>query len=390
MPSETVVNNYASYDVTFARGQGATLFDENGKRYIDFLAGIAVNTLGHGFPALVEAISKQAEKQIHVCNYFLSDTGVKYAQKLLSVTGYSGVYFANSGAEANEAAIKLARKYGWLHRKGRERNVIYTLENSFHGRTLASLSATGQDKFHPEYFAPYVEGFKTIKASDFGALESAFDETTAALLIECVQGEGGVNLIDEEWAFQAATAARKAGALVMADEVQTGFGRTGTLFASEQMRIDPDVISFAKGCAGGVPMGGIIFKGKAAGVFKAGDHQSTFAGNPLACSAALVVLEELTKPGFLKSVASKGEYIRSKVLSWQLPLIKEVRGKGLMIGLDIDQNTSAHDLQTLLLKNGLCLSAAGKNTLRIIPPLTITEQEIEEGLSILHDTLTSL
>ncbi len=386
MGSKKVVNNYGSFDVTFVKGKGSTCWDINGKKYIDFLAGIAVNCLGHNFKPLVKAVSKQAKKQIHICNYFVSDVGVQFADELLKATGFSGVYFGNSGGEGNEAAIKLARKYGFLN-GGAKRHVIYTLESSFHGRTMATLTATGQDKFHPDYFAPYVEGFKTIKPNDWEAIKTAFDDTTAALLIECVQGEGGVNLIDPEWAKAAAKAARDAGAIVMADEVQTGFGRTGALLASDELGFEPDVVSFAKGVAGGVPMGGILFRGKAAGVFKAGDHQSTFAGNPLACAAGLVVLHELQKPGFLDSVKEKGEYIRKEIASWNSPVTGEIRGKGLMIGVDIVKPNSALAIEKELLEAGLLTSTAGENTLRMVPPLNISYKEIDEGLKILKSVL---
>lgn len=386
MGSKNVVNNYGSFDVTFVKGKGSTCWDINGKKYIDFLAGIAVNCLGHNFKPLVKAISKQAKKQIHICNYFVSDVGVQFADELLKATGFSGVYFGNSGGEGNEAAIKLARKYGFLN-GGAKRHVIYTLESSFHGRTMATLTATGQEKFHPDYFAPYVEGFKTIKPNDWEAIKTAFDDTTAALLIECVQGEGGVNLIDPEWAKAAAKAARDAGAIVMADEVQTGFGRTGALLASDELGFEPDVVSFAKGVAGGVPMGGILFRGKAAGVFKAGDHQSTFAGNPLACAAGLVVLHELQKPGFLDSVKEKGEYIRKEIASWNSPVTGEIRGKGLMIGVDIVKPNSALAIEKELLEAGLLTSTAGENTLRMVPPLNISYKEIDEGLKILKSVL---
>ena len=255
---------------------------------------------------------------------------------------------------------------------------------------MATLTATGQEKFHPAYFAPYVEGFKTIKANDWDAIKTAFDDTTAALLIECVQGEGGVNLVDPAWAQAAAEAARKAGAIVMADEVQTGFGRTGSLLASDELGFKPEVVSFAKGVAGGLPMGGILFRGKANDVFKAGDHQSTFAGNPLACAAGLVVLHELQKPGFLESVKEKGEYMRKEIASWKSPNTGDVRGKGLMIGVDIENGKSALELEKKLLANGLLTSTAGKNTLRIVPPLNISKEEIDEGLSILKKTLETL
>ena len=389
MGSKTVVNNYGSFDVVLTHGQGSTMWDSNGKKYIDFLAGIAVNSLGTNYKPLVDAVKAQAEKEIHICNYFMSDTGVQFAKELLEATGFEGVYFGNSGGEGNEAAIKLARKYGYLN-GGEKRHVIYTLKNSFHGRTMATLTATGQDKFHPAYFAPYVEGFKTIEANDWEAIKTAFDDTTAALLIECVQGEGGVNIVDAEWAKAAAEAARKAGAIVMADEVQTGFGRTGTLLASDALGFKPEVVSFAKGVAGGLPMGGILFRGKANDVFKAGDHQSTFAGNPLACAAGLVVLHELQKDGFLQSVVEKGEYMRNQIASWKNPNVGEIRGKGLMIGVDIVEGKSALELEKKLLANGLLTSTAGKNTLRLVPPLNISMEEIDEGLNILKSTLENL
>lgn len=379
-----VVNNYGSFDVTFRKGKGSVLTDVNGKKYIDFLAGIAVNCLGHNYKPIVKAVSRQAKKQIHISNYYVSDIGLKYADALLNATGFEGIYFGNSGAEANEAAIKLARKYGMLN-GGERRKTIVTLEKSFHGRTLATLTATGQDRFHPADFAPYPEGFKTIKANDYDALKTAFDDTTAALMIECVQGEGGVNLVDAAWAQAAAEAARKAGAIVIADEVQTGMGRTGSLLASEQLMFNPEIVTLAKGIAGGVPMGACLFRGKANGVFKAGDHQSTFGGNPLACSAAYAVIKTLTAPDFLANVTRKGEYMRKTIKDWNLPCIKDVRGLGLMIGIDVTQN--AVEIETKCLEAGLLFSTAGQNTLRLVPPLNISRKNIDKGLLILKEVL---
>ena len=384
MGSNIIANNYGSFDVTFKSGKGATLTDVNGKKYIDFLAGIAVNCLGHNYGPLVKAISKQASKEIHVCNYFTSDVGNAYAQELLNATGFDGVYFGNSGCEANEAAIKLARKYGFLN-GGAKRKTIVTLKNSFHGRTLATLTATGQDKFHPEDFAPYPDGFKTIEANNWEALRTAFDSSTAAFMVECVQGEGGVNLVDPKWVQAAANEARRAGAIVIADEVQTGMGRTGSLLASEQLQFNPEVVSLAKGIAGGVPMGAILFRGKANGVFKAGDHQSTFGGNPLACAAARVVLKTLKSPDFLAKVTSKGEYIRSVIKSWSIPIIQDIRGLGLMIGVQVDKDPVA--IEKSCLEKGLLFSTAGTNTLRFVPPLNISKKEIDQGLEILKPVL---
>ena len=384
MGSKTVVNNYGSFDITFKCGKGSVLTDTNGKKYIDFLAGIAVNALGHGYKPLVRAIQKQAAKQMHVCNYFFNDTGVAYARELLNATGFDGVYFCNSGAEANEAAIKLARKYGQMN-GGSSRKTIVTLEHSFHGRTLATLTATGQDKFHPDCFAPYPQGFKTIKANDYNALKTAFDDTTAAFMLECVQGEGGVILVDPKWARDAAQAARDAGAIVIADEVQTGMGRTGSLLASEQLQFNPEVVTLAKAIAGGIPMGACLFRKKADGVFAAGDHQSTFGGNPLACAAARVVLKTLTSPDFLAHVTRKGEYMRETIRSWNLPCVTEVRGLGLMTGVQVTKDPV--QIEQECLKQGLLFSTAGQDTLRLVPPLNISKGTITKGLNILHDVL---
>lgn len=383
-----IVNNYGSFDVTFVKGNGSTMWDKNGKKYIDFIAGIGVNCVGHNYKPLVKAVSRQAKKQIHISNYFFSDIGLEFAEKLLKTTGFEHGYFGNSGAEANEAAIKLARKYGQLN-GGDKRKTIVTLESSFHGRTLATLTATGQDKFHPDCFAPYPEGFKTIKANDFDSLKNAFDDTTAALFMECIQGEGGVNLLNTEWAKAAADAARAAGAIVMCDEVQTGIGRTGTFLASDWLGINPEVVTLAKGIAGGVPMGACLFRGKAAEVFAAGDHQSTFAGNPLACAAGNVVIDTVSEPAFLDRVNHAGDYIRGKIASWNLPIVKDVRGKGLMIGTQIDSSVKPFDIEVKCLEKGLCTTTAGADVVRFLPPLTISDKEIEEGLAIYKSVLES-
>lgn len=381
-----IVNNYGSFDVVFVKSKGSTMWDNNGKKYIDFIAGIGVNCLGHNYKPLVKAISSQAKRQIHISNYYFSDVGLCFADELLAVTGFERGYFGNSGAEANEAAIKLARKYGQLN-GGSKRKTIVTLESSFHGRTLATLTATGQDRFHPDSFAPYPEGFKTIKPNDFESLKTAFDDTTAALFIECIQGEGGVNLIDPQWAKAAAKAARDAGAIVMADEVQTGIGRTGTFLASDWLGFEPEVVTLAKGIAGGIPMGACLFRGKAAEVFVAGDHQSTFAGNPLACAAGCVVAETVSDLGFLDRVNNAGDYIRGKISSWNMPIVKDVRGRGLMVGTQIESSINPFDIEVRCLEKGLCVTTAGSDVIRFLPPLNISDKEIEEGLKIFKEVL---
>lgn len=379
-----IANNYGSLQAVFSHGQGALLFDREGRRYIDFTAGIGVNCLGHNHPALVQALRDQAAKQIHISNYYNSDVGLAYADELLAAAHMDGVFFCNSGAEANEAAIKLARKYGWLlNGKKPGRQTIVSLRQSFHGRTLASLAATGQDKFHPAALGPYPEGFACIDCGDYDSLKTAFD-SSAALLIETVQGEGGVNLVDPDWARAAAEAARNCGALVIVDEVQTGMGRTGSLFACEQLGIEPDVITLAKGIAGGVPMGACLFRGRA-DVFEAGDHQSTFGGNPLACACARAVLKELTQSGFFERVNVVGNRIRQTIEGWGLPSVSHVRGRGLMIGMDIAGD--APSVQRACLEAGLCISTAGAHILRLLPPLIISDGEACEGLSILKSIL---
>lgn len=385
MGNKQILNNYGSFDVTFVKGQGSILTDVNGKKYVDFLAGIAVNCLGHNYKPLVKAVAKQAKKQIHICNYFTSDIGNEYAAKLLKATGFEGVFFGNSGAEANECAIKLARKYGWLN-GGEKRRTIITLKKSFHGRPLTTLTATGQEKFHPECFGPYVEGFKYLEPNDWDGLKTAFDDTVAAVMFEPVQCEGGVLPLDKEWAKACAKAARDAGAIVICDEVQTGMGRCGSLLCSDIYGVEPEVVTLAKAIAGGVPMGACMWRGKG-NVFAAGDHQSTFGGNPLACAGANVVLDELTKPGFMDAVNEKGNYIRETIKSWNLPCVVEVRGMGLVIGVQVKSNPLEYEKACLA--KGLLFSTAGDDVLRFVPPLNISKKEIEAGLAILKEVLSA-
>lgn len=383
MGSKYVLNNYGSFDVVLKSGKGSVCTDINGKKYIDFLSGIAVNCLGHNYGPLVDAIAQQAKKQIHISNYYMSDIGVEYANALLRATGFDGVFFGNSGAEANEAAIKLARKYGY-EKSGAKRRTIVSLKKSFHGRTMNTLTATGQDRFHPECFGPYPEGFKYIEPNDFKAIKTAFDDTTAAFMVECVQCEGGVIPLDPEWVRAAAEAARKAGAIVIADEVQTGMGRTGSLLANEQFQFNPEVVTLAKGIAGGVPMGACLYRGNA-NVFKAGDHQSTFGGNPLACAAANVVLKTLTSPDFLANVTEKGEYMRKQIESWNIPIIKEIRGLGLITGVQV--TVDPVEIEKKCLEKGLMFCTAGSDVLRFLPPLNIPKKNIDQGLAILRSVL---
>jgi len=393
------MNTYHRLPVTFASGEGSWLYDINGKKYLDFTSGIAVNILGHNYPPLVRAVSEQAAKIFHVSNYYLSDVSASFAEQLVQATehvGIKNVFLANSGAEANEGACKLARKYSLL-KYGSGRHTIVTLKGSFHGRTITTLAATGQDKFHKD-FGPFTEGFVHIAGGDIEALEKALDsKTVAGLLIEAVQGESGIVPQSQEFIAKAATLCEERDILLMFDEIQCGLGRTGKFLALEHYNdqngnvINPDIVTLAKGLAGGIPAGAVLAGGKACNVFSEGDHGSTFGGNPIAAAAGLVVLKTVNNPEFLADIIHKGEIITNALKEHHK--VKEVRGKGLMIGFDIEGGS------WLLLKagiaradnvknqNGLLLLSAGPNTLRLLPPYTILDSEIDQGLAILSELL---
>jgi acetylornithine/N-succinyldiaminopimelate aminotransferase len=388
--------------VVFARGEGSWLFGVDGKKYLDFTAGIAVNCLGHNYPPLVRAIAQQAAKIIHTGNYFQSDISVAFAQRLVDACasgGMKNVFLANSGAEANEGACKIARKYS-LKKYGPGRHTIVTLRGSFHGRTITTLSATGQDKFHKD-FGPFTEGFAYIPGGDIEALDRALDKkTVAGLLIEAVQGESGIVPQSAEFIEAASRLCAERDILLMFDEIQCGLGRTGTFLAFEQYRsggvpVKADIVTLAKGLAGGIPAGAVLAGEKAAGVFSQGDHGSTFGGNPVAAAAGLVVLETVDTPDFLGQISRKGEKMLAAIRAWNHPAIKEVRGRGLMLGIDITVEAwpllEAAIARSRPEKNqcGLLMLSAGSNTLRLLPPYTISDDEIQQGLAIIRELLDS-
>ena len=395
------MNTYHRLPVTFARGEGSWLIDINGKKYLDFSSGISVNLLGHNYPPLVRAVSEQAAKYIHVCNYYSSDVTAAFAEKLVETcapAGMKNVFLANSGAEANEGACKLARKYSLL-KYGPGRHTIVTLKGSFHGRTITTLSATGQDKFHKD-FGPFTEGFVHIQGGDIQALDSALDaKTTAGLLIEAVQGESGIVPQSQEFIEAAARLCAERDILLIFDEIQCGLGRTGTFLALEQYRdacgspIKADIITLAKGIAGGIPAGAVLGGEKTCDVFKVGDHGSTFGGNPVAAAAGLVVLKTVNNPDFLAEITRKGDILLAAIR--KQPKVKEVRGKGLIIGFDIEGNAwsvlEAAIARADLAKNqcGLLMLTSGMNTLRLLPPYTLTDSEIEQGLAIISELLNA-
>ncbi len=376
------MDTYKRTPLVFTHGRGARLFDAGGKSWVDFSSGIGVNILGHANPSLVAAISEQAGKMIHISNYYQSDTALALAGELCRSAGCDRVFFGNSGAEANEGAIKIARKYG--SHADSEKNVVVTLRGSFHGRTIATLTATGQDKFHVN-FGPFPAGFRYVQPDDIAALDTALDGRTCAFMFEGIQGEGGVVPLDGAYIREAARLCRERNILLIADEIQAGMGRTGKLFCYEHFGVLPDLVTVAKGLGGGVPIGAVLARGAAATVFVPGDHGSTFGGNPLSTAAARVVMAALNSPGFMDAVTAKGARIMDAVRSWNHPLVKVVRGKGLMIGIAVSCKPA--DVMARCLANGLLALTAGEDTVRLLPPLVITDAEIDEGLSILRASL---
>ena len=366
--------------VMFERGLGTELWDVDGKRYLDFLCGIAVTSLGHSNPVVTAAIAEQAATLMHVSNFFANPVATETAVLVDMLLGGGGqVFFCNSGAEANEAAIKLARKFG-----GRGRHTVVSALGSFHGRTLATLAATGQPAKH-EPFQPMPEGFKHVVFNDINALDTAVDSSVAAVLLEVVQGEGGVIPASLEYMKYAEQICRERGVLLMIDEVQTGYGRTGTWFGFNHYEISPDVVIMAKAMGNGMPIGATWAKREIASVFKPGDHGSTFSGTAIATSAAKATITEMQRLNAPQMASEKGAFLTS--LLEKLPHVVSVRGRGLLLGVELAVGIDAKDVQLQLLKNGLVANAVTASALRLAPPLTVSEQEIREAVTILAQVL---
>lgn len=376
-----VMHSYGRYDLVMDKGEGRRAEDENGKEYIDFGSGIGTNSLGYCNEDWVNAICEQARKLQHTSNYYYTKVQAEFAKALCETAGYTDMFFGNSGAEANECAIKIARKYSF-DKYGKGRHNIITLVNSFHGRTLCTLSATGQDVFH-NYFFPFVEGFINVEANNIDDLRAKLDDTVCAVMFEYIQGEGGVMPLDKEFIDEIFRLCAEKDVLTIADEVQTGVGRTGKFLAGDHFGHKADLTTLAKGLAGGVPIGVCLSGEKCANVLTPGTHGSTFGGNPICCAGGLAVLNKLNSEGFLGEVAKKGEYIREKLL--QIPEVKSVSGMGLMIGIEL-KTKSAADVVKAALGEGLLLLTA-KTKVRLLPPLTITYEEIDKGLTILTELL---
>ena len=376
-----IMHTYGRYDVALKSGKGAVAYDENGKKYIDVSSGIGVNSLGYCNDGWVDAVTKQAGTIQHMSNYFYSEQSSNLAEKLCTLTGMSKVCFGNSGAEANECAIKIARKYSF-DKYGEGRNGIITLKNSFHGRTVTTLSATGQDVFH-NYFFPFTEGFSYVESGEMNALKNAVNKNTCAVMLELIQGEGGVNILDKDYVQSLVKFCNENDILVIVDEVQTGIGRTGKLFAFENYEILPDLVTVAKGLGGGLPIGLCMCGDKLKDVMSPSTHGTTFGANPVVCAGANYVLDTITADGFLDEVNKKGAYIEEKVS--KLENVKNVRRMGLMIGIELESG-NAHDIAVKCVENGLLIITA-KDLLRMLPPLVITYEEIDEALKILENTL---
>ncbi len=376
---------FARYKIVLDHGDGVYVYDTQGKKYLDYLGGIAVNVLGHAHPALVKAVADQAGKMIHCSNLYYTQVQADAAEKLVKLSGLGKVFFGNSGAEANEGAIKLARKYA--HNIDPEKSQIISANMSFHGRTIATLTATGQPHYH-EGFGPLPEGFDYVDYNDIEALESMMSEKTAAVMLETIQGEGGVHVPDKEYFHKVRALCDKYDALLILDEIQCGMGRTGKFFAYEQYGIKPDIVTLAKGLAGGVPIGAFIASDKVSSAFKAGDHGSTFGGNPLACAGANVVLDTIVNDGLLQHVEEVGAYLRKGLeeLKEAYPsLITEVRGMGLIQGMQLTK--PGRDIVNRCLDYGLIINCTVGTVLRFVPPLIIEKQHVDELISVLKKVL---
>lgn len=380
-----VMNTYGRYPLTLVKGSGTRVWDSDGNVYLDFVAGIAVNAFGHCYQPIVDAIKNQAETLIHCSNLYWNEKQIQLAKMIAENSFGNRVFFANSGAEANEGAIKLARKYASI-KYGDKRYKVISAKNSFHGRTFGALTATGQMKYHAG-FGPLLEGFKYVKYNDIEDLYSTVDEDVCAIMIEVIQGEGGIHEGSLEYLKEIRKICDKNDIILIIDEVQTGIGRTGKLFAYEHFGITPDIMTLAKALGGGIPIGAIVAK-ESVSVFKPGDHASTFGGNPLACAAGIAVMKEVTKKGFLDDVLKKGEYFKEKLnaLKDRYKVIKDVRGKGLMIGCEMDLD-DAGEIVSNALKKGLLINCVNHNVLRFVPPLIVTTDELDTAAIILDDVL---
>lgn len=373
-----ILHTYGRVDAALVKGRNARAWDVDGKEYIDFTAGIGVNALGYSDPEWTAAVAEQAGKIQHMCNYYYCPENTALAQELSQASGMAKAFFCNSGAEANECAVKVARKYG--EKRGAYK--IVTLINSFHGRTLTTLAATGQADFHRD-FLPLTEGFLYAQAGDLAGVEALLDGSVCAVMLEMVQGEGGVIPMDEDFVKGLAQLCREKDVLLVVDEVQTGVGRTGFFYAYQGYGVQPDVVTTAKGIAGGLPMGACLVSERLGEILKPGQQGSTFGGNPIASAAARVVVRRVSDPAFLEDVRKKGAYLKEKLEA--MPQVEYVRGRGLMLGVKLKEK-DAHEVLVRCAREGLLILTA-KELVRFLPPLTIPQEDMDQGLAIFQRVL---
>ena len=372
------INTFTRQPIVLDHGEGVKVWDIDGNEYLDMFAGIAVNCLGHNHPKLVKAIQDQAEKLIHISSIYYNEPALIYAKRLIEMTSFDRIFYANSGAEANEGAIKLAVKYTG-------KSEIISTVDSFHGRTIMTLAATGHEEYHEPFKAVMPKGFINVEYNNIDAIKEAITENTAAILIEPVQGEGGVNVPDKEYFQEIEKLCKEKGIVLIVDEVQTGFGRCGTLFAHELYGIKPDIMTMAKGIGGGVPMGGILATEEVASAFVPGDHGTTFGGGPLVCAAANAVLDAFEEENVLDNVNEVGQYFIDELKKLDKDVIADVRGVGLMVGLELTKPGAEY--VDKLREAGFLINCTSGNVLRFVPPLTITKEEIDEFVKALDENL---
>ena len=372
------INTFTRQPIVLDHGEGVKVTDIDGNEYIDMFAGIAVNALGHNHPKLVKAIQDQAEKLIHISSIYYNEPALVYAKKLIELTSFDRIFYANSGAEANEGAIKLAVKYTGKN------EVISTVE-SFHGRTVMTLAATGHEHYHEPFKGILPKGFINVPYNDIEAIKEAITENTAAIIVEPIQGEGGVNIPDMGYLKEIEKICNEKDIVFIVDEVQTGFGRCGTLFAHELFDVKPDIMTMAKGIGGGVPMGGILATEKVASAFVPGDHGTTFGGGPLVCAAANAVLDEILAENILDNVNEVGDYFVEELKKLDKEIIADVRGKGLMVGLELTKPGAEY--VDKLREKGFLINCTADKVLRFVPPLIITKEDIDEFVKALDETL---
>ena len=380
-----IMSTYKRFPIALVRGSGARVWDSNGKEYLDFVAGIAVCSLGHSHPKVVEAIKKQVEILTHVSNLYHIESQILYARELMENSFADKAFFCNSGAEANEAAIKLARKYAYEN-TGKGKYELITMKDSFHGRTMATVTATGQTKFQVG-FAPLLEGFKYVPFDNISALSDAITDKTCGVMLEPIQGEGGVKIPDDKYLSEVRRICDEKGILMILDEIQVGMGRTGTLFAYEHYKVKPDIVTLAKAVGNGFPIGVMMATDRVASAFQPGSHASTFGGNPLAMAAALATLETIMNDGILENVRKVGAYFIKRLheMKNKSSIIKDIRGRGLIIGIEISIEGS--QIVNACMDRGLLINCIGGNVLRFVPPLTITEKDVNAAVAILGEVI---